>query len=105
YGFTDVSSTHTLSIQLFSFLLLLHRCPRSTLFPYTTLFRSSPKADLCEDWLIPTWFKTGGLCLSSLIILPCYRTRPSREIPKSQSGSLSSKISGMLRKTFLRLPS
>src|SRR5438105_12751755 len=32
----------SLSIILFFFFLLLRRPPRSTLFPYTTLFRSTP---------------------------------------------------------------
>src|SRR2546421_1028025 len=30
---------------LFFFFLMIRRPPRSTLFPYTTLFRSVPKAD------------------------------------------------------------
>src|SRR2546430_12342354 len=30
---------------LFFFFLMIRRPPRSTLFPYTTLFRSPPKAD------------------------------------------------------------
>src|SRR3712207_9065158 len=35
----DVSSVHTLSALVF-FFLMIRRPPRSTLFPYTTLFRS-----------------------------------------------------------------
>src|SRR2546422_2123984 len=31
-----------LSLLLFFFFLMIRRPPRSTLFPYTTLFRSSP---------------------------------------------------------------
>src|SRR6266540_5671414 len=31
-------------LQLFFFFLMIRRPPRSTLFPYTTLFRSSPPA-------------------------------------------------------------
>src|SRR5947208_10311895 len=37
-----VSSSHFLSTSLFFFFLLIRRPPRSTLFPYTTLFRSEP---------------------------------------------------------------
>src|SRR5690242_21948389 len=32
------------SVFLFFFLLVMRRPPRSTLFPYTTLFRSRPRA-------------------------------------------------------------
>src|SRR5699024_12417051 len=35
-------SPHPVSRPLLSFLILLRRPPRSTLFPYTTLFRSAP---------------------------------------------------------------
>src|SRR3712207_8384258 len=31
------------------FFLMIRRPPRSTLFPYTTLFRSDPRADLLVD--------------------------------------------------------
>src|SRR5207248_10798854 len=38
---TDSSSTYThLSLIFFFFFLMIRRPPRSTLFPYTTLFRS-----------------------------------------------------------------
>src|SRR5439155_24223195 len=40
----------------FFFFLLIHRLPRSTLFPYTTLFRSTPD-DIEYSWLRPRgWF-------------------------------------------------
>src|SRR5690606_40492345 len=46
---------HTLSrlypllyVVVSSFFLTLRRPPRSTLFPYTTLFRSRPSAGLCS---------------------------------------------------------
>src|SRR5215216_7775079 len=32
---------------LFFFFLMIRRPPRSTLFPYTTLFRSQPRRTLC----------------------------------------------------------
>src|SRR5439155_23469036 len=38
------SSSYSLLIPLFFFFLMLRRPPRSTLFPYTTLFRSSGEA-------------------------------------------------------------
>src|SRR5688572_31396447 len=37
-------STVTESLFLFFFFLMIRRPPRSTLFPYTTLFRSHPRA-------------------------------------------------------------
>src|SRR5436190_13811495 len=33
---------HSLSLGIFFFFLMIRRPPRSTLFPYTTLFRSRP---------------------------------------------------------------
>src|ERR1019366_5304323 len=32
------------------FFLMIRRPPRSTLFPYTTLFRSVPYAELCDEF-------------------------------------------------------
>src|SRR2546427_7100602 len=48
-----------LSLSLFFFFLMIRRPPRSTLFPYTTLFRSYPnnrampseRPDAPDDWL------------------------------------------------------
>src|SRR2546430_16259722 len=37
---------YTVLLYFFFFFLMIRRPPRSTLFPYTTLFRSNPKADL-----------------------------------------------------------
>src|SRR5215204_7464177 len=38
-------------LRLF-FFLMIRRPPRSTLFPYTTLFRSPPRADLDMPWAV-----------------------------------------------------
>src|SRR5438045_6951530 len=38
-----LSSSTTLLSILFFFFLMIRRPPRSTLFPYTTLFRSGPR--------------------------------------------------------------
>src|SRR6266511_5481328 len=41
----------TFFILFFFFFLMIRRPPRSTLFPYTTLFRPCPrKPDLCRVW-------------------------------------------------------
>src|SRR2546427_5283289 len=39
----------TASLPLYFFFLMIRRPPRSTLFPYTTLFRSVARADLLKD--------------------------------------------------------
>src|SRR2546422_8816563 len=39
-----ILSLHRSSVFLFFFFLMIRRPPRSTLFPYTTLFRSLPRA-------------------------------------------------------------
>src|SRR5690606_41564807 len=41
------------------FLLLLRQPPRPTLFPYTTLFRSSAKSD--ADGLVTTYWERGTI--------------------------------------------
>src|SRR6267154_1902108 len=51
-----IPNTH--SFILFFFFLMIRRPPRSTLFPYTTLFRSRPGAALrrggrAADWRAP----------------------------------------------------
>src|SRR5690349_23394714 len=37
----DLVATHSTPLRVFFFFLMIRRPPRSTLFPYTTLFRSS----------------------------------------------------------------
>src|SRR6266542_6527200 len=44
-----------LSSLLFFFFLMIRRPPRSTLFPYTTLFRSSCRASTSSGWAWPCW--------------------------------------------------
>src|SRR6516165_8561357 len=44
-GRRGLAGTHPLS--LFFFFLMIRRPPRSTLFPYTTLFRSAPFRSRC----------------------------------------------------------
>src|ERR1039457_5496442 len=46
----------------FVFFLMIRRPPRSTLFPYTTLFRSMAALDVavahCEEWRGEFWVRT-----------------------------------------------
>src|SRR2546430_8313155 len=60
-----VLSSHGGSASLFFFFLMIRRPPRSTLFPYTTLFRSR--------------FAQGGPCESQ----PCSASHP---LPRSAAG-------------------
>src|SRR2546430_13548182 len=44
-------------MQLFFlfFFLMIRRPPRSTLFPYTTLFRSSKRSRFSQGWAVGCW--------------------------------------------------
>src|SRR3712207_8943768 len=41
-----------LNVNLFIFFLMIRRPPRSTLFPYTTLFRSFRESDCPVSWVV-----------------------------------------------------
>src|SRR5260370_40468025 len=43
----------SLLLFFFFFFLMIRRPPRSTLFPYTTLFRSGPIPCCMSRWLLP----------------------------------------------------
>src|SRR2546426_8932091 len=52
------------TFYLLFFFLMIRRPPRSTLFPYTTLFRSGPGLPFCRHWgeiltheRTPAWFR------------------------------------------------
>src|SRR6266511_5744270 len=48
-----------LTFSPFFFFLMIRRPPRSTLFPYTTLFRSSPPTSgMCGIATLPSWQRT-----------------------------------------------
>src|SRR5256885_15868212 len=51
----------------FFFFLMIRRPPRSTLFPYTTLFRS--RAPSC--WRVPGWWATECCQRCALLLFPC----------------------------------
>src|SRR5947209_13023117 len=50
----------SISFLLFFFFLMIRRPPRSTLFPYTTLFRSRSAAEALPPG--PLGYYTGGAC-------------------------------------------
>src|SRR5438874_7239207 len=55
------------------FFLMIRRPPRSTLFPYTTLFRSLLTASACPFKVIPvTWYTPGrvGVCRTLQVVPP-----------------------------------
>src|SRR2546428_2436435 len=56
-------------VPLFFFFLMIRRPPRSTLFPYTTLFRSSSAqrslSDTLRVTLIPRWSPPGTRAVSA----------------------------------------
>src|SRR3712207_7836405 len=49
------------------FFLMIRRPPRSTLFPYTTLFRSQPTGGSGGDWLMTFATVTVRLTLAALL--------------------------------------
>src|SRR5256885_3113309 len=54
--------------QVLFFFLMIRRPPRSTLFPYTTLFRSTLRRSLS---CVPDWPRNGPLWVSGLTQCPC----------------------------------
>src|SRR5262249_60561082 len=81
------SPHHHLHLHLhslfFFFFLMIRRPPRSTLFPYTTLFRSSASASTCEY----SW-KRSPLSIS--------RARPRSEEHTSELQSLTNLVCRLL---------
>src|SRR5690606_40485345 len=68
-----VRPTHS-SHCCFSFFLLLRRPPRSTLFPYTTLFRSKPRPLFLPSQPASTYFTSSGQGRYLLSARPSYST-------------------------------
>src|SRR2546430_14215557 len=53
------------SVHSFFFFLMIRRPPRSTLFPYTTLFRSSHSGRFCR---VPLAVRTADRLLAPLVV-------------------------------------
>src|SRR2546430_6546602 len=86
---------HSLHFYLLFFFLMIRRPPRSTLFPYTTLFRSSPGRPLSLGVLL--WF------LCSLLYFALIHTpdldRKSTRLNSSHS-QISYAVFCLKKKTF-----
>src|SRR2546430_16159348 len=64
------------SKYFFFFFLMIRRPPRSTLFPYTTLFRSeSPSSIGTIEWVVAYWMATICFIESLLSIIDRKSTR------------------------------
>src|SRR3712207_7975590 len=63
---------------------MIRRPPRSTLFPYTTLFRSGEEPAAVLDQLVRTVRPTGGLGVPR----PCLRRGPDGVVPEAGPGTL-----------------
>src|SRR5204863_9229163 len=71
------------SLLVFFFFLMMRRPPRSTLFPYTTLFRSRPGYPLVELTLLLTLVGIVGSFAALLGRMP--RTRSEEHTSELQS--------------------
>src|SRR5258706_2206523 len=67
---------------------MIRRPPRSTLFPYTTLFRSRSVVDRCEQLGVPVLLVTDAAPkeLSDRVdlVLACGRGTPGHEVDRSE---------------------
>src|SRR2546429_6727412 len=78
---TYLSVFTQLVLSLFFFFLMIRRPPRSTLFPYTTLFRSTPQGDAP----IHTHDATGKLHVESMVVRDFYLGRSEEHTSELQS--------------------
>src|SRR2546429_1536996 len=71
---------------VFFFFLMIRRPPRSTLFPYTTLFRSSPRKRMRPE-------RTGRspVMLSTMVVRPA-PLRPTSERSEEHTSELQSRL-------------
>src|SRR5438034_10075195 len=60
-------SPHYLSLSVFFFFLMIRRPRRSTLFPYTTLFRS---IDKIAGWVSSTVADSNGVTQDEVTVIP-----------------------------------
>src|SRR5256885_17200068 len=76
---------HVDTCMYFFFFLMIRRPPRSTLFPYTTLFRSIPLIDdLIARLQADPSFRSFLLDGQTVLIEDYLRARPERESERSE---------------------
>src|SRR2546429_9650242 len=82
YFFHIVSST----FFLFFFFLMIRRPPRSTLFPYTTLFRSGSRLlDYFSKAILPNAILVALVFLAGRAVLPALARRSEEHTSELQS--------------------
>src|SRR5476649_2961559 len=87
--------TNVLIASFSFFFLMIRRPPRSTLFPYTTLFRSSP-CPLRRTAFAPAWCCRGFAPLANTAPSSCSRTTPRSEEHTSELQSHSDLVCRLL---------
>src|SRR5436309_13077497 len=70
------SPVSTLHFLFFFFFLMIRRPPRSTLFPYTTLFRSMPRLDSVTEHYARS--ALAGLLTPTVIMTPLLDRKSTR---------------------------
>src|SRR5256885_9957146 len=74
----------SIMVVLFFFFLMIRRPPRSTLFPYTTLFRSAREKDAVGSPFDGNWFIVGRGCA----VFPVWRAGADRKSTRLNSSHL-----------------
>src|SRR5204863_8425628 len=70
--------------HLYSFFLMIRRPPRSTLFPYTTLFRSVHRLLVRRQPGLPTASRAGPILAARRLLLLVRRARPPTQYQHTQ---------------------
>src|SRR5437867_12685900 len=80
------------------FFLLLPRPPRSTLFPYTTLFRSAPNKTAGKDCpgTTPPEYRSAGSSLSA----PWPRSHRLQKVSSNSTSASHTRVPKVLKRTF-----
>src|SRR2546422_910698 len=71
-------SSHVLLLFFFFFFLMIRRPPRSTLFPYTTLFRSRSRIQPTSRWATLTSVSSGAMKMTCVIFRATQGAPPGR---------------------------
>src|SRR5437773_10705452 len=71
--------SHSHFIHLFFFFLMIPRPPRSTLFPYTTLFRSRSLSSICARRVF-----SAGKALTVRLVCEINWSRQKNRLPRSE---------------------